>query len=82
MTKRLSLSTAVRRALRDSPCSLRALAREAGVSHSTLVLIRSGKLDVSPDMAASVTAALKSWANTCQRMAADIAAAGRQPKGG
>jgi hypothetical protein len=79
MTK---LSTAVRRAIRDSPCSIRALAREAGVSHSTLVLIRGGKIEASLDVAVSVSTALLSWGNTCLRFATDIAAAGGTQKEG
>ena len=75
------LTAAVRRALQSSPCSVSALAQEAGVPQSTLSRITAGKLSATPDVAESVTAALQSWGSTCQRLAKDIATAGADRKG-
>jgi hypothetical protein len=66
------LTAAVRRALRDVPCSIRALAREAGVSHSTLVLIKGGSLNASVEVADAVSRSLFTWGERCGRMAAEI----------
>jgi hypothetical protein len=67
-----SLTAAVRRALRGTPFSLRALAREAEVPHSSLVRIQAGQLNASPDMAASLARALRKWGRQCNRLAATI----------
>jgi lambda repressor-like predicted transcriptional regulator len=75
------LTAAVRHALRDAPCSIRALAREAGVSHSTLVLINGGSLNASVEVADAVRRALLIWGERCGRLAGEIAQK-RNPKGG
>lgn len=77
------LTTAVRRALRDAPCSVRALAREAGVPHSTLVRIQAGDLNASPALADAVARALLTWASRCEHAAAVVkGAAQSRSKGG
>ena len=48
-------------ALEAAPCSLRALAREAGVSHTALRRIRSGDLGATPAVASKVAAALEKY---------------------
>jgi transcriptional regulator with XRE-family HTH domain len=72
------LTTAVVRAIRAAPCSLRALAREAGVPHVTLVWIRSGKRTATPDVAAKVAAALARWSEHCASGARGIRQAQRK----
>ena len=63
------LTAAVRRALSEAPCSTRALAKEAGVPHSTLVRIGDGSRDTTPAVAAAVARALRSWGKRCDRLA-------------
>jgi len=46
---------------------MRALAREAGVPHTTLVRVRSGTLEASPAVAARVAATLERWSDLCKR---------------
>ena len=75
------LEAAFRRALRDAPCSLRALAREAGVAHSTLVRARDGDMAVTPAIVDAVVEALRRWEEKCSTLADDLeAAAGHEAK--
>ena len=60
------LSNAVRDALRDSPASLRALAREAGVPISTLSRILAGEREATENVARAVADALTKWGASCQ----------------
>ena len=60
-----NLQEAVRRALADAPGSLRALAREAGVPHSTLVRIRQGDRAPTRDVAEALAGALERWSGSC-----------------
>lgn len=60
-----NLEEAVRRALAEAPGSLREIAREASVDHSTLVRIRSGKRGATREVAQAVADALGRWANRC-----------------
>ena len=57
------------RALAAWPGSLRALAREMDVPDSTLVRIRAGALDASPEVAARLASALEAAGTECQRAA-------------
>ena len=57
-----SLTEAVRRALAEAPASVRALAKEAGIPHSTLVRIKQGQLGASVAVASALLKALE-----CQR---------------
>jgi transcriptional regulator with XRE-family HTH domain len=59
------LEEAVRRALDEIPGSLRALAREAGVSHSLLVRIRIGDRAATREVAEALANALGRWAGRC-----------------
>lgn len=67
-----SLTTAVREALRKAPCSVRALAREAGVPHSSLVRIQAVQLSASPTLAHSMAKALRKWGDRCDQLAGAI----------
>jgi lambda repressor-like predicted transcriptional regulator len=60
------LSNAVRDALKQSPASLRALAREAGVPISTLSRILSKEREATEDVASALVDALKAWGDACQ----------------
>lgn len=64
-----NLQEAVRRALADAPGSLRALAREAGVPHSTLVRIRQGDRTPTRDVSEALAAALERWSGSCAEAA-------------
>ena len=66
------LTEAVIRGLKTAPCSLRALARTAGVSHVQLLHITQGKRRATPAVARRVARALESWSETCARAAARI----------
>jgi hypothetical protein len=66
------LTAAVRHALRQAPCSVRALAREAGVPHSTLVRIQGGALNASPAVAGAIAQALLAWGQRCEALAAQV----------
>jgi len=63
------LTAALRRALHQAPCSVRALAREAGVPHSTLVRIQGGALKASPAVAGAIAQALRTWGHRCVGLA-------------
>ena len=63
----------MRRAIELAPCSVRALAKQAGVPHVTLVWIRQGKRKATAAVAGKVGAALRKWGNKCFR-AADVIA--------
>lgn len=77
------LDSAIRRAIERAPCSIRALAHQAGVSDALLFMIASGKRQATPRVALKVARALESWAARCAGEAAAIRAAvgGRSRKG-
>ena len=77
-----SLTRALRRALRDAPCSARELAREARVPHSTLVRVLAGARNATPAVAAAIAQALRAWGKRCGRLATAIENATKRPKGG
>jgi hypothetical protein len=64
-----SLRRVLLNAIDDAPCSDRALAREAGLAHSTLIRIRAGTLHATPAVAAKVAAALERWGERCNTAA-------------
>ncbi len=72
MAKAKELNKVVRLAIRRAPCSLRALAREADVPHSTLVRIKQRTLNASPETARKLAAALQRWAEACRSAASDL----------
>jgi hypothetical protein len=63
------LTLALQDAIHRAPGSMRALAREAGVPHTTLVRVRSGALEASPAVVARVAATLEQWSELCKRHA-------------
>ncbi len=67
-----SLAPRVIQALEHAPCSLRALAREAGVPHSTLVAIRKGDRTPTWEVADKLRSALSLWGERCHVAAAFI----------
>ncbi len=69
------LDTVVRRGIRRAPCTIRALARDAGVSHVMLQGIVTGRERASERVALSVARALEKWAAQCIDEAAAIRAA-------
>ena len=66
------LTTTVRKAVERAPCSIRALAKAAGVPHVTLAHIIHGRREATEDVARKVARALDGWAKKCSRSAADI----------
>lgn len=66
MTK---LTEAVRAAIGLAPCSLRTLARAAGVPHSTLSQIVHGHREATPDLAQKMADALMRWSQETARAA-------------
>jgi plasmid maintenance system antidote protein VapI len=66
------LTETVARAIQQAPCSVRALARAAGVPASTLVRIVAGERAATPAVAAAVVRALEVWGAQCERYAAGI----------
>ncbi len=79
----MTLDTVVRRAIRRAPCSIRALARTAGVSHVVLAEIVNGRERATQRVALKVARALEQWVARCAGEAAAIrAAVERSPKGG
>jgi len=71
----MTLDAILRRAIHRAPCSNRALAREAGVSHQMLAAIVAGRERATPRVARLVAAALDSWAARCAKDAAAVWAA-------
>lgn len=57
---------ALRQALEATPTSIRALAREAGVSHRLLRLVRDGERRLTPETRDAVADALRRWAEDCR----------------
>jgi hypothetical protein len=68
----MTLDTALRKAIRGAPCTMRALARTAGVSHVMLVGIVAGRERATPRVAQKVAHALELWAARCAREAAAV----------
>jgi transcriptional regulator with XRE-family HTH domain len=73
------LTRTVARAIEQAPCSIRELAREAGVSHVTLLRIKNGTHPASPQVARAVADALDRWGQRCSQQADRI---NRKLKGG
>ena len=59
----------IRKVLRESPISLRALAREAGVSHVTLLKVRDGEFEASDQVRRGVLRALRKQEALLRRLA-------------
>lgn len=71
-------AAAVKRALGLAPGSLRALAREAGVSHALLLMVCRGQRGATRPVMAKVAAALTRWAANCERGATALRRASAQ----
>ncbi len=71
----MTLDTVVRRAIRRAPCTIRALARTAGVSHVMLQGIVKGREHATRRVALKVARALETWAARCAGEAAAVRAA-------
>lgn len=63
------MTSQFRRALDRNPASLRALARESGVSHVTLIRIRDGDFGLTPDIRQKLVKAFRSWSRLCADLA-------------
>jgi hypothetical protein len=72
---------------RRFPATVRALAREAGVPHSTLIRVASGQLGASASVVERVAVAIETWQRSCAVSAAELrralerASGGRRPRG-
>jgi hypothetical protein len=71
----MTLDAVVRRAIRRAPCSIRALARTAGLSHTILADIVVGRERATRRVALKVARALDAWAARCADEAAAVRAA-------
>jgi predicted transcriptional regulator len=72
-------TSALRTLLRDLPVgNVLQLAKAAGVPHSTLFRIKSGKLNASDEVAVAVAEALDGWARDTSTAARAIRAALRE----
>jgi hypothetical protein len=76
------LTAAVARAVRDAPCTIRALARSAAIPASTLVRIAAGERAATPAVADAIARALDGWSAACDKLARRIRAAERANRGG
>jgi plasmid maintenance system antidote protein VapI len=79
----MTLDSVVRHAIQHAPCSIRALARTAGVSHVLLQGIVTRRERATPRVALKVARALEVWGTLCQTEAARVRTAvqGRQQRG-
>jgi len=68
----MKLHAVVRRAIRRAPCSIRALARTAGVSHAMLAGIVTGQERATKRVALKLARALDEWAARCGGEAAAV----------
>jgi hypothetical protein len=67
------VSKAVSRATDMAPGSARMLALAAGINPSHLTRVQTGERIISKELAAEVEAALRRWADQCERAANIIA---------
>ena len=75
---RENLTAALVDAIDVAPCSLRALARAAGVSHALLQQIKRGDFNATREVAEKVAGALDGWAGRCAGAARKVRAAARR----
>ena len=61
-----------REALKRSPASIRALAREAGISHVSLIRIRDGDQKLTTDVRKKIIRALRVWSRGYARLADNL----------
>jgi hypothetical protein len=67
-----ALRSALIRAVDSAPCTIRALAREAGVDHKLLTAIRDGRRSCTTATADKVASALERWGDLCQGAAHEL----------
>lgn len=77
----MSLASVVRKAIRANPASMRALAREAGISHALLLRILTNERAVTRDVAERLAAALDRWGSDCTQAADSIRNATERERG-
>lgn len=65
----------LQRVLHQAPGSIRELADEAGLAHSTLLRAETGERGITPETVTAVLAALRRWAARCEDLARDLEAA-------
>ena len=75
---RANLAGEVRAAIAAAPCSMRSLARAAGISHNSLARLRQGTLAATPTIAVKLAEALELWGAGCQRAAKRLRTAARR----
>jgi hypothetical protein len=75
MAKMPPLQKALRKALREQPCSVRRLSIDSGVPYSNLMEAKEGTRPVSAGMVEKVVRALHRWANECNALADELQAA-------
>lgn len=75
---RANLAGEIRAALAAAPCSLRALARAANVSHTVLVQLRRGTFLATPTIAVKLADALEFWGAACEHAAKRLRKAARR----
>lgn len=74
----MSQQAVLRKILRDAPGSLRELAEEAGLAHTTLLRAESGERRVTPETVRAVVGALRRWSGRCDALADALEAAQRE----
>lgn len=78
-TRRKAQRTAIRRVIKYMPGSVRALADQSGVAHSTMLRIKAGTHTLSPAANKRLRTALRSWGKTCYELADTLEAIGGTP---
>ena len=66
---------ALRKVLREQPCSTHRLTQEAGVPYSNVIEARDGTRPVSAGMASKLIDTLRKWAADIDRLADELEAA-------
>lgn len=59
----------LRRVLEEAPGSVRALAEEAGLSDTLLLLVRDGERRLTPRTRQALVSALRRWGERCHELA-------------
>lgn len=66
------LRETLRAAIEAAPCSVRKLADQAGLAHTTLLRIQTGAMRPTPAVARKVAEALETWSEECGEAAARL----------
>lgn len=75
---RATLAREIRAAIAAAPCSVTALARAAGLSHTPLVKIRRGTLLATPGIARKLARVFERWGTRRLRVAQRLRRAARR----